>query len=265
MGDVLLPNLTEAAALPLNRVGGKAAALSRLLSLGAPVPAGIVVPPDVDLNAHALELTAAAKKLQTPFLAVRSSAVGEDSSSMSWAGQLESYLFVTPDEVPARVADCRASRGSARALAYANTADLPVAVIVQVMVAATSAGVLFTVNPVTKNSSEIVVEAVFGLGELLVQGLATPDNYRLSKDTGNISQQSIATKRVMMLGTAAGPAERPVPKSRQLKPALSKSQLADLATIAKRLEADFAHPLDIEFAYTKDVLYILQARPVTTL
>ncbi len=260
-----LIDLTESANLPLVHVGGKAAALGRLVTLGAPVPPGFVVPPEVDLVTHSKAIQDALAELNAGHVAVRSSAAGEDSETQSWAGQFESYLYVSPAAVSSRIADCRASGSTARARTYANGANMPVAVVVQAMVASDAAGVLFTVNPVTKNPNELMIEAVWGLGELLVQGLATPDNYLVAKLTGELMDQTIAPKTVMMTGTDTGPAERPVPAARRTQAALTPPQLTQLTALAVNLERSFGHPLDIEFAYARGKLYILQARPITTL
>jgi len=260
-----LVSLAEAGNRPLAEVGGKAQALGRLMAFGAPVPPGFVVPPEAKLNSRSAAIDAATNRLSSPFLAVRSSAAGEDGDIQSWAGQFESYLYVLPANVQARIKDSRASGHSTRAQAYAGGANMPVAVIVQAMVPAESAGVLFSVNPVTKNPNELMIEAVWGLGELLVSGLATPDNYLVAKNSTALIDQTVATKTVMMVGADNGPIERPVPRERQTKPVLERSQLTELSELARRLESDFGYPLDIEFAYTREKLYILQARPITTL
>jgi len=258
--------LESAAAQPLKRVGGKASALGRLIGFGAPVPPGFVVPPDTNLESAAAELTAAATTLSSDFVAVRSSAAGEDAPDKSWAGQFQSYLYVTPADVPRRIADCRASSHSAHAQAYdASHRDMPVAAVVQAMVAADTAGVLFTANPITHARDEIMIEAVYGLGEQLVQGLATPDNFVVNKSTGHTTSHRIATKTTKLTGSDRGVTEHAVPRDQQDQPTLNNAQLSDLARLASDLEAKFHHALDIEFAYHDGKLFILQARPITTL
>ncbi|MDB5178534.1 MAG: phosphoenolpyruvate synthase [Patescibacteria group bacterium] len=258
--------LKQAAAAPLGTVGGKAAALGRLMAYGAPVPPGFVVPPDTDIGASQSQILAAFDQLGTPSVAVRSSGVGEDGPGQSWAGQFESYLYVQRGDILARIADCRRSGAAARAQAYdAGRSHMPVAVIVQAMIPSDVSGVLFTANPVTKARDQIVVEAVYGLGELLVQGIATPDNYLINKTTGQIINQTIVEKTVMLVGATSGLREQPVAPDRQTKPALTPVQLAELTQLAGRLEAQFGLPLDLEWAYAWDKLHILQARPITTL
>jgi len=258
-----LCSLAEAANRPLSEVGGKARALGQLLAFGAPVPPGLVVPPDAKLNSKSI-LTAF-DELMAEFVAVRSSAVGEDAQGQSWAGQFESYLYVARDQLLPRIAACRASGSSARATAYDSTrSGMPVAVVVQAMVPAEVSGVLFTANPVTRDRHQIMVESVYGLGEQLVQGLATPDNYLLDR-TGAVLHRTIAAKTTKLAGTPAGVRELPVPAAIRDQPALSSSQLSALAALAVHLENQFGHPLDIEFVYSHGQLFIVQARPITTL
>jgi pyruvate,water dikinase len=142
---------------------------------------------------------------------------------------------------------------------------MPVAVIVQAMVPADVAGVLFTANPVSKNSNQIMVEAVYGLGEQLVQGQATPDNYLVDKASGALQGQTIAKKTVRLDGGADGVSEHSVEPGLQSEPALTPAQLNELSKLSAQLETKFGHPLDIEFAYATGQLSILQARPITTL
>ncbi len=259
-------NLAAAATQPIALVGGKAQALGRLIAFGAPVPPGFVVAPATDLDSVGAAILAAFDQLGAEFVAVRSSAAGEDAPEKSWAGQFESYLYVTRTDLLDRITNCRASGASARAQAYDDAGPaMAVAVVVQAMVAADTAGVLFTANPVTKNRGEIMIEAVYGLGEELVQGLATPDNYLLDKATGRTTSQTIATKTTRLTGSASGITERLVPQNRQTAPALTPAQCAELASLATSLETKFGHPLDIEWGYTHNKLYLVQARPITTL
>ncbi|MDF2461009.1 MAG: phosphoenolpyruvate synthase [Candidatus Saccharibacteria bacterium] len=246
---------------PVSRVGGKAHALGRLIAFGAPVPPGFVIPPGPLDEAAVLK---AFDKLGAKYVAVRSSAAGEDAGSQSWAGQFESYLYVSRDQLLERVAECRLSGTSARAKAYdASSQGMAVAVVVQAMVASDVAGVLFTVNPVTK-ADQVVIEAVFGLGEQLVQGLATPDNYVFDKSSGDITQ-TISLKLTRLVGSPGGVVEQPVDTADQDRPALSHEQCRELAKLSTQLERSFGYPLDIEFAYAGARLYIVQARPITTI
>jgi phosphoenolpyruvate synthase/pyruvate phosphate dikinase len=231
--------LAEAADRPLAEVGGKAQALGRLLRAGAPVPPGFVVPPASDPQAA----LAAFDSLGSERVAVRSSAAGEDSKAKSWAGQFESYLYVTRAELLERIADCRRSGQSARAQGYdAAGRAMPIAVVVQAMVAADTAGVIFTANPVSGNLTQVMIEAVRGLGEPLVSGAVIPDNYVLDKPSHDAIAEHVRGEAV-----------------------LTTQERRQLAETASKLEAKLGHPLDIEWAFAEGKLYILQARPITTL
>jgi rifampicin phosphotransferase len=241
--------LREVSGHPLDEVGGKAAALGQLMAYGATVPAGFVISPTLTLSSHTHHILGAFDELGVQYVAVRSSAAREDGQGQSWAGQFESYLNVPRTELLDRIRDCRNSGASKRAQAYDTThTSMPVAAIVQVMVPSEAAGVLFTVNPVTKNHNQIMVEAVNGLGEQLVSGMVTPDNYLLTK-SGQILQQTLA----------------PPSSDKPAGPILNPAQLTKLATIATQLESRFGYPLDIEWAYHRNQPYIVQARPITTL
>jgi phosphoenolpyruvate synthase/pyruvate phosphate dikinase len=258
-------SLHRAGDKPIDLVGGKARALGQLIDFGAPVPPGYVVPPEANIYEASSEILAAFDKLGNEFVAVRSSAAGEDSKSQSWAGQFESYLYVTRGQLLQRINDCRASGHSARTAAYdAGSSNMPVAVVVQTMVPADVAGVLFTANPVTRDRRSVMVEAVYGLGEQLVQGLATPDNFILDR-TGRILHQTITSKTSKLSGSPDGIVETPIPAGFQQQPALTPEQLAGLTTLAVKLESDFGHPLDIEFALAHGKLWVVQARPITTI
>jgi phosphoenolpyruvate synthase/pyruvate phosphate dikinase len=255
--------LANAGTQTLAKVGGKAKALGQLIGFGAPVPPGFVITPGDVLGDSILR---SFDSLASPFVAVRSSAAGEDAQGQSWAGQFDSYLYVTRKDLLRRVADCRESGGSTRAQSYdPSQPSMAVAVVVQAMVASDVAGVLFTANPVTRDLGEIIIEAVYGLGELLVQGLATPDNFVVDRRAASVKSSSIATKTAMLVGSDRGIHEQPVPQAKQHEPALSPEQCAELAQLAVKLEGHFGHPLDIEWSYATGELFIVQARPITTL
>jgi phosphoenolpyruvate synthase/pyruvate phosphate dikinase len=232
-------------------LGGKAASLRRMVRAGLPVPDAIVITTQA-YEAYSriplpqtfiTELLVAFDKLNTTRVAVRSSAASEDSTEASWAGIFETYLNVRRDELIQRMLDCWAAARSPRVKAYAAIAEQPIAVIIQKMVPSTMAGVMFTANPVTKSREELVIEAVRGLGESLVQGEVTPDHYRLSRPAG----ESVAQDFV------------------EDEPLLRPSHLQELFAMALKAEAHFGFPVDIEWAYEGDTLYLLQARPITNL
>jgi pyruvate, water dikinase len=203
-----------------------------------------------------------------PPVAVRSSARAEDSESASYAGQQETYLHIRGlDEVVRRVRDCWASFFSERAIFYRGRKgaldDLGMAVVVQRMVAADVAGVLFTCEPVHRRSDRMVVEAVFGLGEAAVSGQLTPDHFVIARD-GEVKKRRIAVQPFAVVSSpAGGTAERPLSAEEGGAATLDESRLRVLARLGDDLERRLGVPQDIEWALADGELYVLQARPVT--
>ncbi|HOX42601.1 MAG TPA: PEP/pyruvate-binding domain-containing protein [Myxococcota bacterium] len=242
----------KAACIPLAQahdlpVGGKAQGLSHLLRLGLPVPAGFVI-----LGASLAELPhdleQALEGLGGGPVAVRSSALGEDSAEASFAGQYRTILDVQGfTALREAVRDCLASLDSRRAEAYrerrAERAERRMSVVVQRMVASRAAGVLFTADPVSGRRNCVLVDAVAGQGEQLVSGHAEPDRYRLGRDGR------------LLRAEAQG-----------ARPLLDEQQLRALVAGALTAEAALGQPLDLEWALDRDGrLYWLQARPITAL
>lgn len=253
--------------------GGKGASLASMTHNGLPVPPGFVITSaaftqavdgeallrhiqDENLDA-AREVVAATeppreliKALYDEFpagtsVAVRSSACAEDGDDASYAGQQETYLFVeTFDEVMARIVDCWLSFFSERALWYrlhkGSLDDIHMAVVVQKMVDATKAGVMFTVDPVTGRRDRLVVEAALGVGEHVVSGEVTPDYYSLDKK-GALKKARVVDQQVM-----------------------NESELAELVKLGLHLADLNGAPQDIEWAFDDTGLFMLQSRPVTT-
>jgi pyruvate, water dikinase len=289
--------IADAACRDTGVAGGKGASLARMSALGLPVPPGFVVTAECLVEAlpdHGAELRAAlpdAARAQAivaaaeppaaireayaslgadaPPVAVRSSACAEDSEAASYAGQQETYLHVRgADAVLARVRDCWASFFSERAIFYrrrkGSLDDLAMAVVVQRMVRAEVAGVLFTCDPVHHRRDRMVVEAVLGLGEAAVSGQVTPDHYVLKRD-GTVKRTRIAEQPFAIVPLEAGGTEE-----RALDPAqggaqeLGEAHLRELARIGDDLEQRLGAPQDIEWALEGGELYVLQARPVTT-
>ncbi|MFO0695501.1 MAG: PEP/pyruvate-binding domain-containing protein [Polyangiales bacterium] len=228
-------------------VGGKARGLADLIRMGLDVPRGFVV---VGATAESSldGLREAYRTLGGGKVAVRSSAVGEDGVEASFAGQFETILGVEGEEaLEGAVRRCLASLGSARASAYreARTDDAGrvMCVVVQRMVDAAAAGVLFTVDPVTGRRDRLVIDAVRGLGEALVSGHATPDHYELRPD-GSVARRELVGEQ----------------------PILSHAELVALASGARLAAAREGRPLDLEWAIDRDGgIHWLQARPVTHL
>jgi pyruvate,water dikinase len=203
-----------------------------------------------------------------PPVAVRSSACAEDSEAASYAGQQETYLHVRGvDEVVRRVRDCWASFFSERALFYrqrkGSLDDVGMAVVVQRMVAADVAGVLFTCDPVQRRRDRMIVEAVFGLGEAAVSGQVTPDHFVIARD-GELKKSRIAVQPFAVVsGPAGGTAERELSPQEGGAETLDEGRLRALARLGDDLERRLGVPQDIEWALADGELYVLQARPVT--
>ncbi|MGA3024770.1 MAG: PEP/pyruvate-binding domain-containing protein [Bryobacteraceae bacterium] len=204
-------------------------------------------------------------------VAVRSSATAEDLPGMSFAGQLESYLNVRGgDEVIHAVKRCWASLWTGRAIGYRERQkirpeDVSMAVVVQRLVAAEVAGVVFTANPVTGARDELMINAAWGLGEAIVSGRVTPDTIVIDKRTGAIASQEIASKDVMTVRSPEGTREEPVPAGKRQRAALEPAQAAELARLGLKIEQLYGQPMDIEWAMCDGRIFIVQARPVTAL
>ena len=220
-------------------VGGKAASLGELLALGVRVPDGLVLTAGAP-DGRGPELRTAVRDLGSGPFAVRSSGIAEDGAERSFAGMYESALNVSADDVPAAVDRCLASALDARVAEYEPAAGARMAVIVQRMVAPAAAGVALTADPINGDRSTCVVTAVRGLGERLVSGEASGDEWAVH-DRG-------ATAR------------------RQPERAINGNQAVEIANEARRIAIARGTPQDIEWAIDgQDRLWILQARPMTAL
>jgi pyruvate, water dikinase len=209
-------------------------------------------------------------------VAVRSSATAEDMPDASFAGQQDTYLWVVgADDVVARVKDCWASLFTARAVSYRQHnaiahADVLMAVVVQQMVDAVAAGVAMTLDPVTGDRSKIVIDSSFGLGETVVSGEVTPDNFVVDKVMLQVVKRRIGDKdRELVADRATRKAVlRSVESARRQMPSLTDPQLLEVARIAKEIERNFGGPQDIEWAIDRERtdgagVVLLQARPET--
>lgn len=203
-------------------------------------------------------------------VAVRSSSTREDQDEASAAGLHESILHVQDEEAMLdAVRACWASVFSPRVLAYLRRvgigdADAVVGVVIQAMVPADVAGVLFTVNPLTGDAGEIVIDAAYGLGSGVVDGRISPDTLRVDKASGVPRDRVIGDKAIrVVLAEAGRTREEPVSASARARLALREDQVAALTQLALRVEQHFHGPRDIEWAIQDDTLYLLQARPVT--
>ena len=276
---------TDEACQDVGLTGGKGASLARMTAEGLPVPPGFVIPsyvleesldtermlelaatqsaeglqelvarcqpPTEEITAAyenlvGARVTATYKRVGDAKVAVRSSAVAEDSEAASYAGQQETYLFVEgAEEVCRRVVDCWASFFSERALFYrsekGSLEDLRMAVVVQKMVDPEKSGVIFTVDPVRRRRDRMVVEAVRGVGEQVVSGEVTPDHYSLDRK-GKLKREKIVDERV-----------------------LTDEELLRLSELGRKLEEKHRVAQDIEWAIVGDEIFLLQSRPVTTM
>ena len=254
--------VAELAALPADAEPGafeRAAEKIRALFLGGRVPEDV-----------ARELAAAYAELGGD-VAVRSSATAEDLPDASFAGQQETFLHVRGAEVVTEaVRACWASLWTARAMAYraqrgVDPSEVRLAVVVQRMVEAEAAGVLFTANPVTGRRDQVVIGAAWGLGEAVVGGTVTTDDLVVDKATGAVVSRSTADKQVMTLYADHGTQERPVPEERRRAPVLDDAGAAELARLGVRVEEHFGSPQDVEWARAAGRFFLVQARPVTAL
>src|SRR5512133_2008699 len=183
-------------------------------------------------------------------LAVRSSATAEDLPGASFAGQQETYLNVRGEQDLLRaVKRCWSSLWTPRALAYRSRQGIDpgaisLAVVVQVMVSATAAGVLFTANPLTGASDEVVIDAAWGLGEAVVSGLVTPDHITADKATGLVKQMVVAEKTVLTLPTSSGTEQRAVEADKRNAQVLDAAQVAQLLRLGSSIETHYRKPQD---------------------
>ena len=213
-----------------------------------------------------------------PPVAVRSSALGEDSEEASHAGQQESFLWVRGlDQVCDAVRDCWVSLYTPQAISYraamaGGEPGTAMGVTVQLMVDAAVSGVLFTCNPVSGDPSMVAVNASWGLGIAVVGGEVTPDDYLVSKVTGEIVRRTVSSKQVEYVPDAAGrgTVRLEVGDDRRDEPCLNDAELAALVDVARRVERHFGSHQDVEWAIARggavpEALHVLQARPVTTL
>jgi len=203
-------------------------------------------------------------------VAVRSSATLEDAPGTSFAGMNETYTDVSGEEaVCAAIVRCWQSLWSPRSMAYraahALDAEPAIAVVVQALVAADRAGVVFTADPATGDTSRVVVEAAFGLGEVVVSGAVQPDTYVLDKASGALIELRVGTKSFELVESEGRQERRDVPPERQRTRALSDADLRSLVDRAVRIEAHHQRPQDVEWAFSGGKLWILQSRPITTL
>ena len=204
-------------------------------------------------------------------VAIRSSATAEDLPEASFAGQQDTFLHVSGnDEVIDYIRKCWASLFEARAIFYREENNFEhskvyIAVVVQKMANADKAGVMFTVNPSTGEEIALI-EGSWGLGEAVVSGDVTPDNYQVDKKNNEIINVTISDKKVMYTNDEDGTSVKvEVPEEKRKERVLSDEDLIELTEMGKRVQAHYGEPMDTEWAFERYNLFLLQARPITTL
>ncbi len=205
------------------------------------------------------------------FVAVRSSATAEDLPSASFAGQQATFLNIKgKDNVVKAVRDCWASLFTARAIYYREKQKFDhekvlISAIVQKMVNADKSGIMFTVNPATNKAEEIVIEAIYGLGEMIVGGEVNPDMYLIDKAQGDIKKIEIRKQEWGLFRTEIGTnARKPIPQELQERQKISEKEIKELARLGRKLEEHYGLPQDIEWAIENNEIFIVQTRAVTT-
>jgi len=225
--------------------------------------------------AVAQETIRAYKKLSGPFaralVAVRSSATAEDLPGASFAGQQTTLLNIKGEaNLLEAVKECWASLFTARSIFYRTQNKIAhekvkIAVMVQKMIQSQVSGVMFTVNPVTNEKEQVIIEAVWGLGEMIVQGSVVPDRYIVQKQTHDILAKEISDQAISLVKVGSENKEVDIPLKKRSKQKISDQEVIKLAEIGENLQKHYYFPQDVEWAKEGNKLYIVQTRPITTL
>ena len=213
------------------------------------------------------EIMISYKELNCKYVAVRSSATSEDGVNHAWAGQLETFLNVDEMNIIENIKKCWSSIFSPRAIFYRiknnDKSDITVAVIVQKMLQSDVSGVAFSINPTNNNLDEIVIESALGLGEAIVSGKITPDNYTISKKDNTIINKAIKCQKTKLVK------ENGINKWLEVKDGnlqkLDDKIVLKLSNLVKKIEDFYGFPVDIEYGIENGKIYILQCRPITTI
>ncbi len=256
-------------------VGGKGLSLGKTASAGLPVPAGFVVTTQVyrrlaergiGTDAGFVQALARAHaSIGGGPVAVRSSATAEDAADTSFAGQQETILGVQSEEaILDAIERCWHSLFTDRAVAYrerqhVDARHIAMAVVIQKLIPAEVAGVLFTRDPLDPDQTRMLAEAAWGLGEVVVSGRVQPDRFTLDRDTGAVLDRKRGAKAIRV--TVRG--EEHVAPELQRQFCLSDIALSDLAELGRKVEAFYGDPRDVEWAYADGTFALLQARPIT--
>lgn len=258
-------------------IGRKAFALARLIAHGVRVPEGYAVttaacarffagggkefPPEV-----AQDILARHSAMGLDRVAVRSSGVAEDLADASYAGQYETVLDVTPDRLLEAIAQCWRSARAQHVKTYAERhggdGTDGMGVIIQRMVPADAAGVSFSRNPVD-GSDQVVINCAWGLGEAVVSGLVTPDMFLVDRVTRAVTALPAAKECWIRPAPAGGTVLEEIPTDLSERPSLDPAEVMAVAETTWAIEQAWGTPIDVEFAFLRGVLYVLQARPIT--
>lgn len=209
--------------------------------------------------------------LTQALVAIRSSATAEDLPTASFAGQQKTFLNIRGEaNVLKKIQECWASLFEARAIFYREEKGFDhfkvgLAVPVQEMVPAEISGVMFTINPITHQKNQIIIEAVWGLGEYIVQGEVTPDTYLVDKNNLEILSKRVEKQEVQLIKVGSLTKQAKVSRRLKLKRKLTDKQIKELAALGKKIHNHYFYPQDIEWVFYKKKFYIVQSRPVTTI
>jgi phosphoenolpyruvate synthase/pyruvate phosphate dikinase len=217
------------------------------------------------------EINASFEALGLEYVAVRSSATAEDGVDHAWAGQLNSYLNTTKEDVLEKVKHCWASLFTPRAIFYRfekglHKTNISIAVVIQKMIQSETSGIAFSVHPVTKDPNQLIIEAGYGLGEAIVSGAITPDSYIVEKDSKNIIDISVNVQtKALYRGIQGGVVWEEISEPQASAQVLANEQILELSNLVINIENHYGFPCDIEWAYEKGNFYVTQSRPITTL
>lgn len=206
-----------------------------------------------------------------PLVAVRSSATAEDLPTASFAGQQETYLNVKGESVLLlKVKECWASLFTERAIYYRHEQGfdqkkIGLAAIVQRMVQSDKSGIAFSIDPVTNDKAKIVIEAIIGLGEYIVQGKVTPDHYEIDKNSFVLLQESIKYQNEKYIKKGTANIKVKLAKKEGSKQKISDEEIIQIALLVKDIEKHYFFPQDIEWAIEGDKVFVVQSRPITTI
>lgn len=253
--------------------GGKGASLGELKQIGINVPDAFVISTEINSKNIADikgDILKSFLELKVKYVAIRSSATTEDSVDDSFAGQFDTFLNITKKDLLKNILKCYKSLNSERVLSYCkskkiNPSKIKIAVIVQKMVQSEISGVAFSVNPISGNLNEIMIEAGFGLGEYVVSGIITPDKYLFDKKTRKILEKKINYQEYKLLNSKGLNKKMEVPLEKRNAQKLLSKYFPELLRSIVKIEKKYKKPVDIEWAIKNNILYITQARFITTL